>query len=646
MAARRSSAEERERIPLSLTPHTVRTFGPQQKSPFEQLVMGDLMAQSGVVRPLSVPKVSFLSPGGGQPFQFGGGGDSGGAAGGMRQFPTSAGPGSTTTTQAPAPSGAAPYTGLVNPLIKAGQKAWEAYSGGGAEVDPFGGIGVDSAGVTPAAAPSADYLGGGLQTLSGLMQLYQATQGGGVGAGLGGAGSTLSGLGKLFPGQTQALSQALGLGAGGLGLATSGLGGLAGGYGLYQGISQGDPLQAIQGAAGLYSGLAPIVNYFGGIAGTQLPTLTGLAGQALSSIGSYLGLTGGTTAATTASTAAPAAAAGSTAALGPIAMAAGPYIVGKLFELGVELTEGKEQGARTGKQFEKLMGDLPHQAKAIEQTAPELLASLEGASPQQAVEIFGKLQAIQDQFGGSGMENFLRQGETASQYGDFAKGVSAKFPESQNVYKALQPGLGALTLGRLKAQDIAQAGGLTDPRFFTPQAAALQLGQELYSSSEAGSPGAWSVKAANPWIAANYRDPWAGYSDLDIASGQGSGVVSRDYVTGTKSWTPEALEAFKGFQPGGLVSGLSELFGGQFSPAIQGWTGSPSGPAPGALGAPEPAVSAPTLPGTPTPAPTPTATGPALPQTLPNSFSGGLLGLAAPQMNQWMKLSPLAGGFA
>jgi hypothetical protein len=428
---------------------------------------------------------------------------------------------------------------------------------------------------------SRDLVGGGLSSLQGLLSLYGGSQSGDVKQLLGGSAGLLSGLSKLAPETTSALSSSLGLGSGGLGLAAGGLGGVAGGFGLYQGIDQGDPMQALMGAAGLYGGVAPIVNALGGVAGTQLPTLT----SALSALAAKLGVTGGTTAAGAAAPAATGAAAGSAAALGPIAMAAGPYIVGKLFEMGVEMTEGKEQAARTGKQFSKLMGDLPHQAKSIMGTAPDLLSKLDTANPEEAARIFDQLQGIQGQFGGSGMENFLRQGETGSQYGDFAKGVSAKFPESQNVYKALQPGLGALSLGRIRAQDIAQRGGVNIPGAFTPQAAALNLGQELYSSSEAGSPGAWSVKPANEWLAQNYRDPWAGRTQYDIEAGQHAGTVPWEYKLGDKSWSPEAEQAFQGFQPGGMESGLSELFGGQFSPAVMPWMQSaapqtPAGPAP------------------------------------------------------------------
>jgi hypothetical protein len=252
-------------------------------------------------------------------------------------------------------------------------------------------------------------------------------------------------------------------------------------------------------------------------------------------------------------------------------MAAGPYILGKLFEMGVEMTEGKEQAARTGKQYEGLMGQLPHQIQSFQQDVPSMLAQLEGASPEQALQIFNQLQQIQGTFGGSGMENFLRQGETGSQYGDFAKGISAKFPQSQEVNQALQPFLGALSLGRIRAQDIAQAGGMTDPRFFTPEQAAMSLGQELYSSSEAGSPGAWSTRPTNEWIAQNYRDPWAGRTQQDIEAGQHAGTVPWSYNLGDVSWSPEAQQAFAGIQPGGLEQGLSQLFGGQFAPSVQPW---------------------------------------------------------------------------
>src|SRR3990167_3589486 len=181
-----------------------------------------------------------------------------------------------TTFSAEMPAG----WGVTNPNTLPAGTTFEMLAGG--QSPTMSAPGGSAATALGPAAPQGDLFGGGLATLQGLYNLYGGTQSGDIGQLLGGASGTLGGLTQMAPETAQALSQYLGLGSQGLGLIGSGLGGLGGAYGLYQGVQQGDPLQALMGAGGLYAGAAPIIN---SLAGTSLPTLTGLGSQALGALG-------------------------------------------------------------------------------------------------------------------------------------------------------------------------------------------------------------------------------------------------------------------------------------------------------------------------------------------------------------------------
>jgi hypothetical protein len=149
----------------------------------------------------------------------------------------------------------------------------------------------------------SDLLGGGLSTLGGLYSLYGGAQTGNVGQLLGGAGGTLAGLQQMAPETVAQLTQALGLPTGSLSALSGALGGLAGGYGLYQGIKEGDPLSAILGAIQLYQGGAPIAGLpgVGQLAGQGLqaisPELASALGVGAGTGGTLAGMTGAQTAA-------------------------------------------------------------------------------------------------------------------------------------------------------------------------------------------------------------------------------------------------------------------------------------------------------------------------------------------------------------
>jgi len=435
----------------------------------------------------------------------------------------------------------------------------------------------------PEAPPAGDLLGGGLSTLQGLYSLYGGAQTGDVGALLGGASGTLGGLSQMAPETIMALSKYLGLGSQGLGLVGAGLGGLGGAYGLYQGVEQGDPMQAAGGAAGLYAGAAPLANYF---LGTNLPSLSGLAGQGLSALGVNLagaaapaaggsaGLGAGVTAAGTGgalgATAAPA---GSGAALGGLgagatgAIVAAPWAIGMTVDTINQMLEAAAEARKTkfmARQFER---GLPTMLSDV-QGAPGIMDPLASGttSPEDAARIYQQLQTLQRNWQGGdptgtgkspGYEAIVEKGQGG------AMGPSFLQPnQSSALMSQLGPSFQAMDYGRLRAQDILQGAGMTAPPgggdwAFTPETAARTFGsRNYYVDPESGSYTSGATEM-NPWLAANYQ-PYKGVSEQDLINAQNAGTIPWN----VPQWSPEAQAALQGIQPGGLEAGLRGLFGG------------------------------------------------------------------------------------
>lgn len=131
--------------------------------------------------------------------------------------------------------------------------------------------------------------GGGLQTLGGLYNLYQALQGGNAAQGAGGGLQTIGGLAQIV-GSNPALAQALGLSGGALGGIGGAVGGLGGVLGLIQGIQSGNPMQIGTGVLGTAQGASALSGALGG------PTIaSGLAAVAPETTAATLSALMGTT---------------------------------------------------------------------------------------------------------------------------------------------------------------------------------------------------------------------------------------------------------------------------------------------------------------------------------------------------------------
>jgi hypothetical protein len=330
---------------------------------------------------------------------------------------------------------------------------------------------------TAAGGPQGDLLGGGISTLQGLLSLYQGAQSGDVGQLLGGAGGTLGGISQLAPETMAQLSQTLGLGSQGLGLAGGALGGLAGGYGLYQGIEGGDPLQALSGAAGLYSGMVPVIN---SLLGSNIPSLTQLGTQLLQSIAPSLGQSAGAAGTAGAAGATAGQAAGGVAAGASGAIAAAP-LAAMAISTGLYNMFDKQAGAEMlAKRFGDLQGNIPGHVAAW-QKVPALLEQIQQTNdPAEAARLYGEVQKIQSAFDSSGMEDFLQKGYT-SVGGQSYSHMTAPFQQGPEYMKALSPYMQMADYGRMLASDKAARGGVNIPGALSAEQYALSMGGDAFN---------------------------------------------------------------------------------------------------------------------------------------------------------------------
>lgn len=474
------------------------------------------------------------------------------------------------------------------------------------------------------ALSGAAALAGGL---SGLQNIYGATQSGNPIQGIAGggqvAGSAAYLIPKLFP-QLAADYPAL---AGGLGLAGAGAGLVGGGYGLYQGIQQGNPVQALGGAASLYSSAVPLVNAgvqaLGGGANT-LPTLTSLAGQGIDYLSGLFsggaGAAGGAAEAGAAGAEAGAAGAGAGAAeagaAGAEAGAAGAGAGGAIgggvglaggiaalplaaivgFQTAQSIGDTNKAAAGAMQAYRQLSTSIPGAEQQLSQV-PGLVQQLQGATPDQAQKIMGQLNDSLAPFApGSGLYDFLRAGTTVAGGGQYGQDVGVKFQPGPGLLQQLQPYMNAAQLGELRAEDILGRGGMTQ--------------QQLQGLPGYQDPAAFAENAGANNFGAVFAptDPTIG-TGLNLTAGY-QGAYGPGYsMTPAGYRNDQLMQQIQGLQPGGYEQGLANL--------LQGYGGIPGGGSAGFLGMTPLAANAPAMAGLPMQAPSILPSYSFLPGTVP-----------------------------
>lgn len=454
-------------------------------------------------------------------------------------------------------------------------------SGGAAPSETMfapGGPASSALGPEGGALPQGDLLGGGLSTLQGLYSLYGGTQTGDIGQLLSGGAGTLGGLGQMAPGTAEALSQWLGLGTGGLGLAASGLGGLAGGYGLYQGIQQGDPLQALMGAGSLYAGAAPLAN---AALGTTLPTLSSLGSSALSAIGG--GTAAGTGAAASSAGAGIGATAGGLGAGATAGIIALPMIAAYLGVSIDDMLSADRAASREAARQQRFQRGLPTITQDIMGGADLMSQLTPDATDEQLLKAYEQLETVERNWeGGPATGNPLAP--------SFPTMIGGMSDAGRTTREQIDPYLAQVGLGRLRAEDLMRQRGLAIPGGgrFTPELAAKLLGgaSSAYDPESGSYLGMPAYRSTNPWMQRNFLDPSRQQYELaqnvfNQTTGPG-GEAIRDISTfdpgiqtqlqgidlsrapdarTISAWSPEATQAFRGFQPGGMEAGVRQLLG-------------------------------------------------------------------------------------
>lgn len=313
-------------------------------------------------------------------------------------------------------------------------------------------------------------------------------------------------------------------------------------------------------------------------------------------------------------------AAGGLAAAGPGLIASAPMTA---MIIGTSINNMLSQAAlaeKLGARAKKLSGGVGDTFASLS-AAPDLLAQLgPNTTPEEAANIYKQVEALQQQFENSGMEDFLQSGYTS--VGSQGQGnLFAGFPQGPELFAQLTPFMQAMDVARMRATDIAARAGqpiegarpifdyaynLGSPEFAeaarpsstTP--ARGQVSEQLAKlfGTEAGqqaSPAGFGTGTYDPVAEANQlagpdllrfagipQGTQATIADIEKflgPGGAGYGLVepgSAGAKYGTSRYgiiNREIFNALNAIQPGNYEAGLADVFGryGGAHPGLAQW---------------------------------------------------------------------------
>jgi len=434
------------------------------------------------------------------------------------------------------------------------------------------------------------------------VNLVQAIMQGNVPGAVAAAPGLINTFGTLAPESFAQVANSLGLSTSQLG-ALGGIGGvLGGGYGLYNAAQNGDPLGITMNALQLYSGAVPLIN---SLAGTSIPTLGSLGSQALTSLSPALAgqlgvltggpgvgalggigatlapavagelaaaaapsvgaaLTGGTVAGIGTGAAGGAGLAGAGAGLGA---GVGAGVVGGIVALPAvaaylvaqidEMVAARAAFSRARANRQRFERGLPTIAQDITRGADLMSTLTPQASDEQLLDTYNKLITVQRNWEGGPATGNPRAPSFPSMIGGMSDA-------GRTTMEQIQPYLVQVALAQLRAQDLLEQRGVALPpgaTRMTPQDAAKILGgaTSAYDPESGSFLGMPNYLSTNPWMIQNYLKPSAAeyYKRIAIFDPE---LGTPDYRT-ISAWSPEALSAFQGLQPGGTEAGVRALLG-------------------------------------------------------------------------------------
>lgn len=299
-------------------------------------------------------------------------------------------------------------------------------------------------------------------------------------------------------------------GLGALGNISAGLGALGGGYGIYNAITgTGSPLSraasGLTGAAGLYSGVAPLVNE---VFGTSLPSITEALGNMFPGLAAQMGAQAATEAGATglgeiagpaiSSGAEAGAAAGSGAGAG-VGAGAGGAVAGGIAALpalaivAAQMTESlldQQRATRNLKLRTKNIGtQLPGELGNLEQVPGIAGGITPSSSEADVIANLKKLNDTQSQFQAGGWEDYLKSGATTVSGGADGLDMTAKLPGVQQaLFQSAQNWMPAYMAGEIRGEDILGKQGMTPDqigaatgRYLNPIEIALAMNAQGYT---------------------------------------------------------------------------------------------------------------------------------------------------------------------
>lgn len=256
------------------------------------------------------------------------------------------------------------------------------------------------------------------------------------------------------------------------------------------------------------------------------------------------------------------------AAAAPALWIAAPYLAATLVKAFTSDRDDQQAMFNAKSNMRRFMGNMNDTFVNWNQM-PNLLKQLNNATPEQARQIYDQIQKVQDQFGGSGMEQFLATGGTGSSPGSGFADI--EFPAGPKIMEGFRPQMTMADIGRLRAIDqMARAGvDVSKMPLADPFIAAQTFGSmNRYRDPESGNASMSNVY--NPYLTEHFDKPTREAFAKDpsqqaIFNEYGTQVQTPNFSARQPVYDPEAMKAIGALKPGNLESGLAELYGNQYA---------------------------------------------------------------------------------